>query len=155
MATRPDFFLYDRIGRLAAVVEVKNRRGTSSQWAAELRRDLLAHFETFRGAPIFVLVTPDRVYLWKNAPTDLQEDTPPAPPDYEVDAVQVFGPYLERPSRRLSLEEISRPALELVVMSWLGDLIRQTPEARGSGGLEGSGLREAARDGRIADPLAA
>jgi hypothetical protein len=28
MATQPDFFLYDRIGRLAAVVEVRNRRST-------------------------------------------------------------------------------------------------------------------------------
>src|SRR4051794_12382817 len=36
MATQPDFFLYDRIGRLAAVIEVRNRRRTSSQWAAEL-----------------------------------------------------------------------------------------------------------------------
>ena len=155
MATTPDFFLYDRIGRLAAVVEVRNTHGMSSEWAAELRRNLLAHFEAYRGAPIFVLVTPERIYLWKDAPTDLEEESPPAPPDYEVDASPLFDPYLEQTRLKLRLEDISRPAFELIVISWLGDLIRQAPKAYGAGGLKDSGLAEATRNGRIAEPVAA
>ncbi len=150
MASQPDFFLYDRIGRLAAVIEVRNRRGTSSQWAAELRRNLLAHFETYRGAPFFLLATPDRLYIWKDAATDLAEDSAPVLPDYEVNAKPLFSRYLEGSGRKL--EEIHGPTFELVVLSWLGDLTR---EARGFGELETSGLRDAAQDGRIADPVAA
>jgi hypothetical protein len=153
MSTQPDFFLYDRIGRLAAVVEVSAKRGTTSEWAAEFRRNILAHFETFRGAALFLLVTPDRLYLWKDAPTELEDESPPVPPDYEVDGRLLFSRYLEQ--TRMKLEEISRPAFELVVMSWLGDLIRQTPDALGLYGLEGSGLSEAAKNGRIVDPVAA
>lgn len=153
MATQPDFFLYDRIGRLAAVIEVRNRRSTSSQWAAELRRNLLADFEAYRGAPFFLLATPDRLYVWKDAPTDLAEDSPPVLPDYEVDARPLFSRYLERSGRKL--EEIHGPTFELIVLSWLGDLTRQARDARGFGELEASGLRDAAKDGRIADPVAA
>jgi hypothetical protein len=40
-------------------------------------------------------------------------------------------------------------------MSWLGDLIRQTPDVLGIQELESSGLSEAARNGRIFDPVAA
>lgn len=153
MSTQPDFFLYDRIGRLAAVVEVSASPGTSSEWAAEFRRNILAHFETFRGAPLFLLVTPDRLYLWKDAPTDLEDDSTPVPPDYVVDSELLFSRYLEQ--TRLRLQKISRPAFEMVVMSWLGDLVRQTPEVIGIYGLEGSGLSEAAKNGRIVDSVAA
>jgi hypothetical protein len=153
MATQPDFFLYDRIGRLAAVIEVSAKRGTSSEWAAEFRRNILAHFESFRGAPLFLLVTPDRLYLWKDAPTDLDDESPPVPPDYEVDGGLLFSRYLERTTRKL--EKVSRSTFELVVLSWLGDLIRQTPDVLGVQELESSGLSEAARNGRIFDPVAA
>jgi hypothetical protein len=153
MATQPDFFLYDRIGRLAAVIEVSAKRGTSSEWAAEFRRNILAHFEAFRGAPLFLLVTPDRLYLWRDAPTDLYDESPPVPPDYEVDGGLLFSRYLKETSRKL--KEISRPTFELIVMSWLGDLIRQTPGVLGIQELEGSGLSQAAKNGRIIDTVAA
>jgi hypothetical protein len=153
MSTQPDFFLYDRIGRLAAVIEVRNRRRASSQWAAELRRNLLAAVETYRGAPFFLLATPDRLYLWKDAPTDLTEDSPPVLPDYEVDAKPLFSPYLGRSGRKL--EEIHRPTFELIVLSWLWDLIRQARDASELVELEESGLRDAAKNGRIFDPVAA
>jgi hypothetical protein len=153
MATQPDFFLYDRIGRLVAVIQISARQRTSGEWAAEFRRNIIAHFEAFRGAPFYLLVTPGRLYLWKDALTDLEDESPPVPPDLEVDGRLLFSRYLER--TRVKLEEISRPAFELVVMSWLGDLIRQTPDVLSIQGLEGSGLSEAAKNGRIFDPVAA
>ncbi|HSS76729.1 MAG TPA: hypothetical protein VLV54_08280 [Thermoanaerobaculia bacterium] len=153
MATQPDFVLYDRYGRLAAVIEIKAKRGTSSRWAAEFRRNLLA-YETFRYAPLFLLVTPDRLYLWKSeVPKDSEADLAPVFPDYAIDAKLVFERYLQGAGVRL--EEISGPAFELIVMSWLEDLIHQWPEALRHTQLEGSGLDEAAKNGRITYPAAA
>ena len=151
MATQPDFVLYDRYGRLAAVIEIKAKRGTSSRWAAEFRRNLLA-YEAFRYAPLFLLVTPDRLYLWKSGvPKDA--DVAPVSPDYAIDAKPLFERYLQGAGVRL--EEISGPAFELIVMSWLEDLIHQWPEAPRNVQLAGSGLDEAAKNGRIAYPAAA
>ena len=70
MFPRADLALYNRDGQLIAVVEVKNKLGTSAIWAAQLRRNILAH-GGFQNAPYFLLMTPDRIYLWKDAGTDL------------------------------------------------------------------------------------
>jgi hypothetical protein len=152
MATEPGFTLYDRYGRLAAVFEIRAKRGTTSEWAAELRQNLLS-YEAFRYAPFFLLVTPDRLYLWKESPRAMGMESSPIPPDYEIDAKPLFQPYLKGTHQKL--EEISRPAFELVVMSWLRDLTLQLPEAFLLESLEGTGLTELARDGRITYPAAA
>ncbi len=102
----------------------------------------------FRGAPFLILATLDRVYIWKEA----HAADEPVPADYELDAEMVFTPYLGSSGRRL--QEIGRDAFELVVMSWLSDLILQAPGAP-LVRLEGSGLLEAAKDGRIEDLIAA
>lgn len=148
MSTRPDFVIYDRDGRLAVAVGVKARRVTSSDWAAELRHNILTLGGPgpFRGAHFLILAALDKVYIWKE-PHVADE---PVPADYELDAELVFAPYLgSRP-----LREIGRDAFELIVMSWLNDLVLQapgTPSVR----LEGSGLLEATKDGRIEDLIAA
>jgi hypothetical protein len=152
MATEPDFTLYDRYGRLAAVFEIRAKRGTTSEWAAELHQNLLS-YEAFRYAPFFLLVTPDRVYLWKESPRAVGMESSPIPPDYEIDAKPLFQPYLK--GTRQNLVEISRPAFELIVMSWLRDLILQLPETFLLEPLEDTGLTELARDGRITYPAAA
>src|SRR5690349_14383827 len=64
MASRPDITLYDQKGRLLLVVEVKHKRETTPEWAAALRRNLLAH-EGFRQTEYFLVLTPDHLYLWK------------------------------------------------------------------------------------------
>jgi hypothetical protein len=152
MAAEPDFTLYDRYGRLAAALEVKAKRGTTSRWAAEFRRNLRA-YEAFRYAPFFLIVTPDRVYLWKEAPAASGPESSLVSPSFEIDAKPLFEPYLK--GTRLKLEEISGPAFELVVMSWLGDLILQLPEVPLQEQLEDSGFSEAAKDGRLTYPAAA
>jgi hypothetical protein len=42
MSPLVDLAMFNRDGQLTAVAEVKNRRGTSRQWAAEFRRNILA-----------------------------------------------------------------------------------------------------------------
>lgn len=150
MATKPDFTLYDRYGRLAAVIEVKAKRSTTSRWAAEFRRNL-RDYDAFQHAPFFLIVTPDRVYLWREAPEGAESSL--VPPDCELDAKSLFQPYLQ--GTRVKLEEISAPALELIVMSWLRDLTLHLPDIPLREQLAASGLSEVAKDGRITFPAAA
>lgn len=155
MATKPDFTLYDRYSRLVAAIVVKAKKGATRQWAEEFRRNLQV-YEAFRYAPFFLIVTPDRVYLWKEAAAAAGAEPFLVPPGIELDAQPLFEPYLK--GTRLKLEEISGPAFELIVMSWLRDLILQLPDAPWRdqlAQLEASGLPEAAKDGRITYPVAA
>lgn len=151
MATEPDFTLYDRFGRLAAIVKVSNTRGTSGEWAAEFRRNLQAHGPSWH-APFFLLVTPARLYVWKEAAQGAEKGAVIAP-DYELDPKPFFEPYLAGSGRKL--EGISREAFELLVMSWLGELVLHLPDSSRQAPLEDSGLPDAVKDGRITYPAAA
>ena len=146
MYARADLALYNSHGRLTAIVEVKSKMRTSSEWAALTRRNILAHGD-FSGADFFLLITPDRMYMWKDAGTD----PVPVPPAYEADMTTEFAPYFE--SVGVSPEEVSGHAFELVVGAWLGDVMRS---ARRTGEdtdtlrrLVDSGLRTAVMDGRL------
>src|SRR5262249_21171683 len=95
----------------------------------------------------FLIVTGDRVFLWKNrgiAPEVLK-------PDFELDAQILLKPYLTDSMRRK--ERVSREAFELIVASWLGDLTRlQAPVDRlppDQKGLVDSGFLNAVRGGRV------
>lgn len=139
MATGPDLIIYDRAGRKAAVVEIKNKRGTSRAWAAELRRNILAYGRDI-SAGYLLVVTPDRLFLWKD-----RDSASLVPPDYEAEAEPIFAPYIQR--SRLDSTSFSGHAFELIVASWLSELalgLSNRPERWAS-----SGFFEAIRDGRI------
>jgi hypothetical protein len=144
-----DLFIYDRKNRLAALVDVRARRGTSREWAAELRRNLRQR-EGFRGAPILLVVTLDHIYLWPEA------DTAPdlALPAYEIEAGPVLNPYLAGTS--LDLGTLGREAFELLVSAWLSALVHSLGTApHDQHGLADSGFLEAVRNGRLYDLAAA
>ena len=63
MSSYAELAVYNRHGQLTALVEIKNKLGTSRAWAAQLRHNLLAHggYDT---ADFFLLATPDWLYLW-------------------------------------------------------------------------------------------
>jgi hypothetical protein len=115
MAIQFDYTVYDSGGQLAAVVEVKSTRGTSTEWAAEFRRNLLSHGGVLRPT-FFLIVTPDRIYVWKNAGIVPEI----VAPDYEVDARPVFQPYFN--ATRLDANRIDGFAFEMIVSSWLTNL---------------------------------
>jgi hypothetical protein len=146
MSVYADFALYDHDGRLLAVVEVKNKSGTSRAWAAKLRRNILAH-GGFRSADFFLLVTPDKLYLWKGAGAE------PAVvlPALEVDAQPIVQPYFEKAG--INPADVSGRAFELVVAAWLGDLVRLTeqPEnlCNGQSWLVETGLLDTVKNSRI------
>src|SRR6516164_7075471 len=66
MSTRWDLTAYNRDSQLVLVVEVKSKLDATPKWAAQLRRNILAH-GTFPNAPYFLMVFPDRFYLWKRS----------------------------------------------------------------------------------------
>jgi hypothetical protein len=128
MAMRPDaswdLSVDNRNGQLALVVEVKRKTNVSPEWAAKLRRNILAH-GTFPKAPYFLMVFPDKFYLWSNAEADLEQSEP----TYTIDASPILQPYFERAG--VTSDQISGNSLELIVSSWLGEIIHseQLPES--------------------------
>jgi hypothetical protein len=146
MSIYADFALYDRNGRLIAVAEVKNKVGTSHEWAAKMRRNFLAH-GGFQSAVFFLLLTPEKLHLWNGSGAE------PAvvKPAFEVDAQPIFKPYFERAG--VNPADVRGRTFELVVAVWLGDLIRlaEQPESlsNGQNWLVETGLLDAVKDGRI------
>jgi hypothetical protein len=132
-----------------------NRADASTAWAARLLRNLLAH-DALPKASYFMLALPDVFYLWKDP-----HGTPPADrgyipdgiePDYEIAAVQALAPYMDGAPSQLA--DMSEPGLELLVASWLVDLLN-TDLSRGDVSPElrvlfDSGLYEAIKEGRLA-----
>ncbi len=146
MSPLVDLAMFSSDGQLTAIAEVKNRRGTSREWAAQLRRNILAH-GGFPKTDFFLMVTPDRLYLWQGS--DNQPDL--VEPGYEIDAQPIFAPYFERSG--VDPQLVSSHAFELVVDAWLTDLMRpgSSPmrSAAERNGLSESGFLTAIRDGRI------
>jgi hypothetical protein len=120
MAVRPDLgwdlSVDNRNGQLALVVEVKRKTNVSPEWAARLRRNILAH-DTFPKAPYFLMVFPDKFYLWTDAEAHLDQSEP----TYTIDARPILQPYFERAG--VTVDQISGQSLELIVASWLGEII--------------------------------
>lgn len=111
-----DLSVYNRDSQLVLVVEIKNKLNASSEWAARLRRNILAH-GIFPKAPYFLMVLPDRFYLWADNDAQLDQNEP----TYTTDARPVLQPYLEQTGT--TAEQISGQSLELIVVSWLGEII--------------------------------
>lgn len=142
MSPRADLAVYDGKGRLAAAVEVKNKLGTSSEWATVLRRNLLSH-SGFGHADFMLLVTPDRIYLWKENEVSPQL----APPSFELAAQPILRPYFEL--ARIDPHAASGQAFELVVADWLSDLARSRTVLPNQAPLLESGFVQAIQNGRI------
>src|SRR5436190_15490117 len=152
MSFNADLALYDSHGQLAALADIRKRLGTSGKWATALRRNILAH-GGFPSVEFFLVVTPDRLYVWKNAGMEPRL----VKPTYEVDARPLLEPYFKRIRRDPA--EISGEGFELLVGSWLADLTRSgmAPEqvSEPDSWLMQSGFLNAVRNGRVDYQLAA
>ncbi len=110
-----DLIVYDDKDQAVLLVEVKGRVGTSEQWAAQYRRNLLSH-GTLPQAPYFLIATADRLYFWKQNHSGNSEELP----TFTMNAAEEFKPYLE--GHKQSLNEIGEEALVYILVSWLNDL---------------------------------
>ncbi len=139
-----DYALYDRLGQLVALAEVKSVYGESAIWASQLRRNLLT-----RGVPevpFFLILTPDRVFVWKR---DGGRGAS-VEPNCEFDATALFGRYLPRTRPSATRRLIHGQAFELVVFAWLSDLMRNPDDPElNPAALAEIGFAEAVRQGRI------
>lgn len=145
MTAKSDLVLYDRHGQLAALVIIKNKRGTTRDWATQFRRNILAS-EALPPVPFLLIVTPDRLYLWRGA----GNEPVLVPPTYEGDPSPMIEPYFRR--SRVDPGQVSSLVFEFIVDAWLSDLIRGD---RAGGWLEHSGLLSCIHGGRIDHQAAA
>lgn len=134
-----DFAVYDEAGQLSTLVEVKNRVGTTAEWASSLRRNL---GEGLSAPNYFLLVTPDRIYGWKNERLEGS-----VAPDIVADAQPLLRSYFEDSGIRAT--EISAQAFEMLVAAWLSELVRLDDPPPGAAWLRTSGLLDAVRNGRV------
>jgi hypothetical protein len=117
MSPRPDFVIRTQDNQVLLIVEAKKRINASAEWAAQMRRNLIAH-GALPPTPYFLLALPDKFFLWKQPPS-----APAVLPDYEFDAEEVLRPYLD--ALRSPLHELSETSFESVVRLWLEDLVRE------------------------------
>ena len=121
MSTRWDLTAYNRDNQLVLVVEVKSKLDATPQWAAQLRRNILAH-GTFPDAPYFLMVFPDRFYLWRNPGSNHEL----IEPTYVIDARPILQPYFEQSN--VTANQVSGQSLELIVALWLNEVMHKTPD---------------------------
>ncbi|MBR8837015.1 MAG: hypothetical protein DSM106950_24175 [Stigonema ocellatum SAG 48.90 = DSM 106950] len=112
-----DLAVYNKDGQLVLVVQVKGKLNASAQWASQLRSNILAH-GIYPKAPYFLMVFPDKFYLWANV--DAQLDI--SEPTYAVDARSILKPYLDKAGITPG-QKISSQSLVLIVASWLSKIL--------------------------------
>lgn len=140
-----DLAVYNRHRQLTAVVEVKNKLGTTPEWAARTRRNILAHGLSV-DTDFFLIVTPDRLYVWSGSDSSSTAEVPAQ----AIDAQSQFRPYFRRAG--VDPRRVSPHAFELIVSAWLSDLTRHgddTDDSNEPSWLSRSGLRNALAGGRV------
>jgi hypothetical protein len=137
--------VHGRDGRLQLLVEVKNKWGMPTTWAAKMRRNIYAHGE-LPHVPFFMLALPDVFCLWKERSGNMVE------PTYQIDPRSFLNSYYEKAI--VAPGRISGERLELIVSAWLHQ-VTQTDAPKfldedSRGWLVESGLFDAIRGGRAA-----
>ena len=112
-----DILVFDKNGQLALIVEVKSKRETSTDWAAQMRRNMYAH-GLLPPAPFFLLALPDRFYLWKNTDKLLES----VEPTFKIDPTAFLKPYYDNSG--ISPSSITGKSFDLIVVSWLNQILR-------------------------------
>jgi len=115
---RWDVLVNNHYGQPTLIVEVKSKINTSSEWVAKLRRNILAH-GILPSVPYFLIVFPDKFYLWINNSEVNQLEV--KEPDYIVGASSIIQPYYEQSG--IKANQITEKSLEIIVVSWLEELI--------------------------------
>jgi hypothetical protein len=117
-----DLSVENRDGQTILAIEVKAICDTSPEWAAQWRRNILAH-GIYQHPPYLLMVFPNVFYLWvqpaiKAESNVLAQDRLP---DYIIDAHSILQPYFDRANS--TAQTIRGQSLEIIVMSWLSVII--------------------------------
>lgn len=142
-----DVIVYDQTKNIQLIVEIKNKIGASADWAAQMRRNLLTH-AAIPNAPYFLLALPDISYLWVDSRTQSGEVLP----NYQFNTKEAL--FSEVKEANLSLDNLNEYSLELLIVSWLQEVINSgLPEQKNGSSLQwlfDSGLYEAIKGGALA-----
>ena len=113
--------MYDREGRLSALVEAKRRFRTDLSWAREWHASTVRRMN--RPAEVsVVLFAPDRVYVWRPGADEA------AQPDATYEAGPWLAPYFIR--LKISANEVDPRVFEEIVGLWLQDAaLGELPES--------------------------
>jgi hypothetical protein len=150
---RWDLSVVSSDGKLVLAIEVKSKTNTSPEWATKFRRNMLAH-GILPNALYFLMVFPDKFYLWTSSATYISEREP----DYTIDARPILNPYFERAGIISDTAgelryRISEQSLEIIIGSWLTEIIHseKTPQNLDSSQLWliESGLYDALSGGQL------
>jgi hypothetical protein len=109
-----DLLVDSRDGELVLAVEIRRKTNVSPEWAAKFRRNILSDGNLPK-APYFLMVFPDKFYLWSDV--NNQDGVEPT----LIDANPILQPYFERAG--ITAENISDQSLELIILSWLEEII--------------------------------
>ncbi len=138
-----DLAVLDSFQRLVLTIETKKKFGVSEKWAAETRRNLVAH-GFYPLVSYFLLVTPERFFLWTQDSNTLEETLP----DFVDDAVQVLKPTFEELG--FNVKKIDGRAFEDVVAFWLKyEVIYSMKKKKLPDWLVKSGLAEKITNGTL------
>ncbi len=107
-----DLAVYNQSQELVLTVEVKSIRNVSDIWAAELRRNILAH-GNYPLAKYFLLATPDRFFLW------IEDDNGVSlrQPDHSIDVRDTLKPFFKE--YNVEPESVSGFIFEQIIGRWL------------------------------------
>jgi hypothetical protein len=139
MSSIADIIVSSAWGEPKLIVEVKNKYGADSDWAARLKASVDEH-SPLPATSYFLLATPEKFFLWREGSTPADNRA-----DYEIDSGPIIARYLSSPPTSVY-------PLELAVLSWVGDILRQ---ARAQGApdaaswLVQSGLLSAIKGGQV------
>jgi len=143
--SRYDFAVYDRQGRLSAVVEAKRRFGTDESWARAWHAAVVDNTEHPAAANV-VLFAPDRVYVWRPGAGRS------ASPDWTFEAGPWLAPYFAR--LKIEVKEVDPHVFEAIVGLWLQDVVHGgAPAGNASGSAEH--FLDALRGGEVVQQAAA
>jgi hypothetical protein len=119
MKIRPeDVAVYAPDAKLQLVVKIKKRLGTSVEWVTRMYQDMQA-YALLPNSPYFLFAFSDFFYIWKNASPVSELVTP----DYTIETKEVLKRYLDL-SYVSPKEDVNEYTLELLVTSWLEDLVK-------------------------------
>lgn len=145
--TIADMTVYDAHGQLAFIIEVKNKLGTSREWAAKMRRNIFAH-GLVPDTKWFIIALPDHFYVWK----DIESKPEEILPTYDMNPEPFLRPYYDKAG--MKLDQLSEKSLELILTSWLNemahtDTIPSSIPSETQQWLAESGFLDAIKDGYI------
>jgi hypothetical protein len=155
MLKTADIAVYSRDHQLELLVEVKGKADATPEWAAEMRKNLIA-YSVIPPTEFFLLAAPHHFYLWRGENDyvrlkDRGENGDGRPPDYVVDALPIITPYLDK--ARIKPGAITEGGLQLIITSWLSFIVnshltfeKADPSEKW---LFESGLYEAIRSGSV------